>query len=174
MQLLGIDHFTSITASREECLDFYVGILDLDLASSPIADAAGGDICFGDGREGSLVLRFVDAPGASTGTAGAGMVHGIRWWVSGRQALEQWAARFELFGVATAITRDAAGNPVALRFSDPEGRAHHLLSEPGDQRLRRPGVEPTPGLPPALRLAGVHAVVAESVPSPDLPFLCVA
>src|SRR3954468_2933533 len=111
MQLLGIDHVTAITACREECLDFYAGVLDLEL-SCPLGDASGGDICFGDGREGPAALRLVDSPRAPTGPPGPGMVHSVRWWVPGRRALEQWAARLELFGVAAGIPRDSAGDPL--------------------------------------------------------------
>jgi glyoxalase family protein len=168
MQLLGIDHVTAITASREECLDFYVGILDLDLTSCPLPDAGGGDLCFGDGRDGSAALRFVDTPGAPTGTPGPGMVHSVRWWVPGRRALEQWAARFELFGIATGMSFDRAGDPVALRFSDPEGLAHEVMPRPVAERPRRLDREPVPGLPPALKLAGVRAFAAGSVQSFDL------
>jgi glyoxalase family protein len=167
MQLLGIDHVTAITASREECLDFYVGLLDLDLTGCPLPDASAGDLCFGDGREGPAVLRFVNSPGAPTGTPGPGMVHSVRWWVPGRRALEQWAVRFELFGVATGMSFDSAGDPVALHFSDPEGLAHELMPRPAE-RPRFPRTQPVPGPPPALKLAGVRAFVAGSVQSSDL------
>src|SRR5436305_12758370 len=144
MQLRGIDHVTAITACREECLDFYAGVLDLDLTSCPLPDAGGGDICFGDGREGPAVLRFVDTPGAPTGTPGPGMVHSVRWWVPGRGALEQWAARFELFGIATGMTFDEAGDPLALHFADPEGLAHDLVPRPIAPRSRGLGGQPLP------------------------------
>jgi glyoxalase family protein len=169
MQLLGIDHVTAITASREECLDFYAGILDLDLTGCPLPDAgAAADLCFGDGREGPAVLRFVDTPGAPTGTPGPGMVHSLRWWAPGRRALEQWAARFELFGIATGMTLDSTGDPIALHFSDPEGLAHELMPRRAAERSRRLDGPPVPGLPPALKLAGVRAFVAGSVQSSDL------
>jgi glyoxalase family protein len=168
MQLLGIDHVSAITASREDCLDFYAGALDLDLASCPIGDAAGGDLCFGDGREGPAALRFIESPGAATGTAGPGMVHSVRWWVSGPRALEQWATRLELFGIATRMTSDSRGEPLALRFSDPEGLTHELMPRPAGQRPLPSGGKPLVGLPPRLRLGGVRAFVAGSVQSFDL------
>jgi glyoxalase family protein len=168
VQLLGIDHVSAITASREECLDFYAGILDLDLTGCPLPDAAGGDICFGDGREGPAALRFVDSPGAPRGTPGPGMVHSVRWWVPGRGSLEQWSARLELYGIAAGMTFDSTGEPIALHFSDPEGLAHELMPRPVAQRPRRLDRQQLPGLPPALRLAGVRAFVAGSVQSSDL------
>jgi glyoxalase family protein len=168
MQLLGIDHVTAITASREQCLDFYAGVLDLDLTSCPLPDSGAGaaDICFGDGREGPAALRFVDTPGAPTGTPGPGMVHSVRWWVPERGALERWAARFEHFGIATELSFDSAGEPHALHFSDPEGLAHELMPRAVAARPRR--LDSGPGLPPALKLAGVRAFVAGSVQSFDL------
>src|SRR4051794_30519414 len=168
MQLLGIDHVSAITASREDCLDFYAGILGLDLTSCGGPDAGAGDVCFGDGREGPAVLRFVDSPGAPRGTAGPGMVHSVRWWVPGRRALEQWEARFELCGIATRMSFDSVGDPIALRFTDPEGLAHELMPRPAAERPRRLERQPVPGLPPALKLAGVRAFVAGSVQSSDL------
>jgi glyoxalase family protein len=96
------------------------------------------------------------------------MVHSVRWWVPGRRALEQWAARLELCGIESGMSFDGAGDPVALRFTDPEGLAHELMPRPAAERPRRPEGEPVPGLPPALRLAGVRAFVAGSVQSSDL------
>jgi glyoxalase family protein len=168
MQLLGLDHVTAITASREACLDFYVGVLDLDLAGCPLPGSSGGDLCFGDGAEGPAVLRFVDTPGAPAGAPGAGMVHSLRWWVPGGPALEQWAARFELFGIESGMTFDSAGDPHALHFADPEGLAHELMPAPAAAHPVRPAGARAPGLPPALKLAGVRAFVAGSVQSCDL------
>jgi glyoxalase family protein len=163
MQLHGIDHVTAITATREECLDFYAGILDLD----PLGDSGEGDLCFGDGREGPA-LRFVNSPGAPTGTPGPGMVHSIRWWVPGRHALEQWAARLELFGIASGMSCDSTGDPLALHFSDPEGLAHELMPRPVGPRPRPLDGKTVPGVPPALHLGGVRAFVAGSIQSFDL------
>lgn len=168
MRLLGIDHVTAITASREECLDFYAGILDLDVMSCPLPDADGADLCFADSWEGPATLRFLDCPGAPTGTPGPGMVHGIRWWVPDRRALKQWAGRLELFGVAGGMAFDSAGDPVALHFSDPEGLAHELMPRPVSGR-HRPFERAAVAAPaPALRLGGVRAFAAGSVQSSDL------
>jgi len=146
MQLLGIDHVTTITASREDCLDFYSGLLGID----------------------PTVMRFIDSPGAAAGTPGPGMVHSVRWWVPGRRALEQWAARLELSGIEAGMGFDSVGDPVALRFSDPEGLAHELMPRPASEHPRRLDTKPAPGMPPALKLAGVRAFVAGSVQSSDL------
>jgi len=163
MQLLGIDHVTAITASRDECLDFYAGTLGLE----PASGCNGGDLCFGDRREGPAVLRFANSPGAPAGTPGPGMVHAVRWWVPGRQALEQWAARLERAGAPCGLAFDAAGDPLALHFSDPEGLGHELIPRPAAQRLSL-RAKPIPGLPPSLTLAGARAFVAGSVQSFDL------
>src|SRR6186997_1357271 len=163
MRLLGIDHVTAITAARAECLDFYAGGLGLE----PASVRAGGDLCFGDGREGPAVLRFVNQPGTAAGTPGPGMVHTIRWWVPGRRALEQWAARLEEVA-SCGLAYDGAGDPIGFRFSDPEGLAHELVPRPAGERPRRLSTRPQPGLPPPLILAGVRAFVAGSVQSFDL------
>jgi glyoxalase family protein len=163
MQLLGIDHVTAITASHGECLDFYAGVLDLEASSG----CTGGDLCFGDGRAGPAVLRFVDSPGASAGTPGPGMVHTVRWWVPGRRALEQWAARLQMFGIPSGLNFDAAGDPVALHFSDPEGLGHELMPRP-TREGPSPLARAVGDLPAGLTLGGVRAFVAGSVQSFDL------
>jgi glyoxalase family protein len=168
MQLLGIDHVSAITSSRAECLDFYAGLLGLQPCGCPPAEGSVGDLCFGDDREGPAVLRFADSPGAPTGSPGPGMVHRIRWWVPGRRALEQWAARLEIGGIAAELNFDPVGDPVALRFSDPEGLSHELIPRPATERPRRPEGKPVAGMPPALKLSGVRAFVAGSVQSFDL------
>jgi glyoxalase family protein len=164
MQLLGIDHVTAITASRAECLDFYAGGLGLAVGG----DCGDGDLCFGDGREGPAVLRFIDLPGTPAGTPGPGMVHTVRWWVPGRRALEQWAARLEMAGLPVGMAFDPVGDPLTLHFSDPEGLAHELIPRPAAERPRRLPSSPHAGMPPALTLAGVRAFVAGSVQSFDL------
>src|SRR3954468_7461555 len=126
MQLLGIDHVTAITAARGQCLDFYAGVLGLD----PTDDCSEGDLCFRSGREGAPTPRFVDSPGAPTGPAGPGMIHSLRWWVPGRRALEQWAARIEICGVATRMTFDSIGDPIALHFIDTGALPHELMPRP--------------------------------------------
>lgn len=165
MQLLGIDHVTAITSSRGDCLDFYVGLLDFE----PTGDCSDGDLCFADGRRGSAALRLVvDSPGTPLGTPGQGMIHTVRWWVPGRLALEQWAARFELFGIPCGMVLDSAGDPIGLHFSDHEGLAHELVARPTGEHPRRLASPPALGLPPALSLAGVRAFVAGTVASHDL------
>jgi glyoxalase family protein len=166
VQLLGIDHVTAITGSRAECRDFYASGLGLGLAAG--GGGGVGDLCFGDGREGPAVLRFVDLPGTAAGTPGPGMVHTVRWWVPGRRALEQWAVRLELAGVGVGMALDPAGDPLALRFSDPEGLTHELIPRPLSERLPRPPRRLRAGMPSALSLAGVRAFVAGSVQSSDL------
>jgi len=63
---------------------------------------------------------------------------------------------------------DSVGDPVGLRFSDPEGLAHELMPRPVGKRPRPLEGTPVAGLPPALRLGGVRAFVAGSVQSFDL------
>src|SRR4051794_1306231 len=163
MQLLGIDHVTAITASRGECLDFYAGFLNLD----PGGNCSQGDLCFGDGSEGPGVLRFVNSPGTPAGTAGPGMVHSLRWWVPGRRALEQWAARFELAGVPAEGGSDSPGDRAALHFPAPGALPHELTPRPVSAPPRRSDGAAVPGMPPALRLGGARAFVAGSVQSFD-------
>jgi len=151
MNLFGLHHVSAIASSRSACEHFYGGLLGLETA----ADAGEGTLAFDAGPErGGGVLSFVVSPGAAPGVAGRGLVHRLQWAVPDAAALDRWRRRLERAGVAVTAWLNGAGDPLALRFSDPDGLEHELaLPSAGEQRLV---------------LIGVRAYAAGSVQSGDL------
>lgn len=183
MNLFGLHHVSAITASRRECLDFYGRLLGL----SPAADPGAGTLAFSaDPERGGGVLSFVVSPGAPRGTAGRGLVHRLQWAVAAPEALEFWRQRLEGAGIGVTAWLNGAGDPLALRFSDPDGLDHEMalpsafvLSRAYDRERTNAGhVAPTMRVPggvssilPEVRvraLTGVRAYAAGSVQSGDL------
>jgi glyoxalase family protein len=124
MRLEGIHHITAITGDAPANVDFYAGTLGLRLVKKTVNqdDPTVYHLFYGD-DDGSpgLDLTFFEYPGASRGTAGAGMVHRIVWRVASPEAIDFWEERLRDAGAA--VERVAGG---ALRFSDPEGLEHEL------------------------------------------------
>jgi glyoxalase family protein len=183
MNLFGLHHASAITSSRSECLDFYGRLLGL----GPAADPGAGALAFAADRESGGVLSFVVSPGVPRGTAGRGLVHRLQWSVSGPAALEFWRRRLESAGIGVTAWLNGAGDPLALRFADPEGLDHELalpsafvLSGAYDGEKTNAGQVETPrmrvpngvsSIPPEARiraLTGVRAYAAASVQSGDL------
>jgi catechol 2,3-dioxygenase-like lactoylglutathione lyase family enzyme len=162
MNLFGLHHASAIASSRSECEHFYGRLLGLERA----ADPGDGTLAFGAGPEqGGGVLSFVVSPGAAPGVPGRGLVHRLRWSVGDSAALDRWRRRLERAGVAVTAWLNGAGDPLALRFSDPDGLEHELtlpsafvLRSPGDEQRTNAG----------LVLTGVRAYAAGSVQSGDL------
>jgi glyoxalase family protein len=162
MNLFSLHHVSAITSSRPECLDFYGGLLGLEVAPDAGTDA----LAFRAGSErGGGVLSFVVAPGAAKGTAGRGLVHRLQWAVPGPEAMEHWRRRLERAGIGVTAWLNGRGDPLALRFSDPDGLDHELtlpsafvLSSAYAQERTNAG----------LVLTGIRAYAAASVQSGDL------
>lgn len=178
MDLFGLHHVSAIASSRSECLDFYGRLLGL----SPAADPGAGTLAFSAGPQRSGgVLSFVASSGAARGTAGRGLVHRLQWSVAGPAALEYWRRRLKSSGVGVTAWLNGAGDPLALRFGDPDGLDHELalpsafvLRSPGGGKGRTPTSVPPHGasaVPPEMRLralTGVRAYAAASVQSGGL------
>jgi glyoxalase family protein len=160
MPLEGLHHVTAITGDAPSNVDFYARLLGLRLVKKTVnfdqPDVY--HLYFGDeqGTPGSI-LTFFEFPGAPPGSAGAGMVHLIRWRVGGPQALDFWAQRLGSEGVAVHREDDA------LRFADPEGLGHELLvADVPDPPL----AAHAPDVPAEHALRGFHGVRAYS-PRPE-------
>ena len=136
MRLDGIHHITGITGDGQRCLDFYAGILGLPFIGRERDFEAPGShlIRLGQepGRPGG-VLNFIEAPGIGRGRAGNGMVHTLTWTVRFPDALSYWADRLEHAGIEAGPV-EANGHGPRLRFSDPEGIAHELVTDVSEGR----------------------------------------
>jgi glyoxalase family protein len=156
VKLDGIHHITAITADAQANVDFYAGTLGLRLVKKTVNqdNPTVYHLFYADeeGDPGSD-LTFFEYPGLPVGRAGDGMVHRIVWRVRGGEALEFWTRRLGAAGVE--------GQPVdgreAMRFRDPEGLEHELLtSESSDAPL----VADHPEIPADLALQGFDGVCA--------------
>jgi glyoxalase family protein len=149
MNLFGLHHVSAITSDWRDCSDFYGLLLGLSRVGN-----SDGTLGFAAAEgEGGPVLSFDVSPGATRGTAGRGLVHRLQWAVSEPGALEAWRRRLEAVGVGVTAWLNGRGDPLALRFSDPDGLEHEMGLRPGGG---------------GLSLTGVRAYAAASVQSGDL------
>ncbi|MGH2918207.1 MAG: VOC family protein [Solirubrobacteraceae bacterium] len=125
MRLEGIHHITAITGDAPRNVDFYARVLGLRMVAKTVNqdDPTVYHLFYAD-EEGSpgADLTFFEYPGAAPGRAGAGMVHRIEWAVEGPEALDFWEQRLTAEGVATERSSRS------LRFSNPEGMGHELIT----------------------------------------------
>jgi glyoxalase family protein len=171
MRLDAIDHVTGITADGQRCLDFYAGVLGLPFVGrfrdfeSPASHLA--SLAPEPGRPHG-VLSFIEAPGLGRGRAGNGMIHTLRWSLPTAASIRYWAGRLAEAGINAhplADDRDGAG----LRFTDPEGLAHELVTSGEVPDSPLPTHSSTVPAEHAIRgLAGVRAYGRQSVPSADI------
>jgi glyoxalase family protein len=167
MNLHGLHHISAIASSREDCLDFYGGLLGLCL----VAEGEAGALAFSaDEERGGGILSFAVTPGAARGVPGRGLVHRLQWAVAGPAALEHWRRRLENAGISVTAWLNGAGDPLALRFADPDGLEHELtlpsafVLSGADPRKRTNTSSETA----ICALTGVRAYAAASVQSGDL------
>jgi glyoxalase family protein len=158
-RLLGIHHITAITGDAPRNVDFYARVLGLRMVKKTVNYDAPDvyHLYYADeiGSPGT-VLTFFEFPGAAAGTAGAGMIHTIRWWVAGDDALAYWSERLAGEGVATQRSESS------LSFADSEGLRLELIAP--DPRAVDREWTPRSDVPGKLTLrgfAGVRAYSAE-------------
>ncbi|MFL5833582.1 MAG: VOC family protein [Solirubrobacterales bacterium] len=167
MNLFGLHHISAIASSRDDCLDFYGGLLGLGL----VAEHDSGAVAFSaDEDGGGGILSFAATPGAARGVPGRGLVHRLQWSVTGPQALEHWRRRLEDAGITVTAWLNGAGDPLALRFADPDGLEHELTL-PSAFVLGSPSGKPKTNADQETAicaLTGVRAYAAASVQSGDL------
>jgi len=154
MRLEGVHHVTCITADVLQNVDFYTRVLGLRLVGKSINqdDPTVYHVFYSDehGRPGADIT-FFEYRHAARGRAGAGMVHRVLWRVRGEAALAFWETRLAAEGVATVRA------PGSLRFSDPEGLDHELVTpEVPDE----PRIANHPEVPREMALQGFQGVRA--------------
>jgi glyoxalase family protein len=121
MKLEGLHHVTAITGDAPGNVDFYSRVLGLRMVKKTVNFDAPDvyHLYFGDevGTPGSI-LTFFEFPGAVPGRAGDGMVHTVQWRVRDDAALDFWTQRIP----------GAVREPGVVRFDDPEGLSHELVT----------------------------------------------
>jgi glyoxalase family protein len=149
MNLFGLHHVSAIASDWRDCSDFYGLLLGLERTSN-----SDGTLGFSTAAgQGGPVLSFDVSPGAARGTPGRGLVHRLQWSVSEPGALASWRGRLEAVGVGVTAWLNGRGDPLALRFADPDGLEHEIGLRPGGD---------------GLSLVGLRAYAAASVQSGDL------
>jgi glyoxalase family protein len=152
----GIHHITLITGDARQNVDFYARVMGLRLVKKTVnQDDPGVYHLFYSDEKGSpgADITFFEYPGAAPGRAGAGMISTVVHRVASEEALDFWAERLAVEGVATER------EPGVLRFADPEGMRHELaVAETVDAPLIARHAE----VPERFALQGFEAVRAFS------------
>jgi glyoxalase family protein len=124
MQLDGMHHITMITGDAQRNVDFYADLLGLRMVKKTVNfDAPEAyHLYFGDeqGSPGSILTWFEFA-GATTGRAGAGMIHTIQLGVSSATSLDFWEQRLNRRGYS------AERSSGSLKFADYDGLGLELV-----------------------------------------------
>jgi len=133
MELGGIHHVTAVTAHAARNLAFYTRTLGMRLVKRTVNqdDVTAYHLFYGDatGTAGSD-LTFFDWPYAAERHHGPGTVVRTMLRVTGREALEWWAARLSHDGIAHDGIVEVYGRAV-LPFADFEGQALAFVDDGG-------------------------------------------
>jgi len=148
MNLLGLHHVTAIASDWRDSSDFYGLLPGLGRVGG-----SDGTLNFAAPEGEGPLLSFDISPGAPRGAAGRGLVHRLEWSVSSPAALERLRRRLGAAGLPVTAWLNGAGDPLALRFNDPDGLEHELSLSPDGR---------------GLRIVGLRAYAAASVQSGDL------
>src|SRR5215210_1937851 len=136
MELGGVHHVTAVTTDAAENVEFYTGVLGLRLVKKTVNqdDVSAYHLFYGDelGRPGTEVT-FFDWPHLriAPNHAGTGEISTTELRVSGRDALDWWAGRFEEYGVRHGGVEKRDGRS-SIAFLDPEGQRLRLADEGED------------------------------------------
>jgi glyoxalase family protein len=124
---------TALAADPQACLDFYAGVLGLNLVKRTVnfEDPGSYHLYFGDaaGSPGTL-MTFFAAPGSGPGRRGTGLVNAVAFAVP-PGSLGYWMDRFAAFGVEFEPLAHRFGDEV-LALTDPDGLALELITAGGE------------------------------------------
>lgn len=140
MELGGLHHVSSITGQVGRNVAFYTEVLGLRLVKKTVNqdDVSAYHLFYADkGGHAGTDVTFFDWEGMPPHRPHAGEVSVVALRVPGRAALENWAGRFDDYGIAHAEIAERAGRAV-LPFVDLEGQRLELI----DDSVGSPGVPP--------------------------------
>jgi glyoxalase family protein len=133
MQLHGIHHVTAVTGDAPRNLDFYTRTLGLRLVKKTVNqdDISAYHLFYADalGTPGTD-MTFFDWPDTGPDVRGTDSIVRTLFRVSGRAALDYWAARFAALGVRHEPVTTFAGR-AQLDFEDFEGQRLALVDDGG-------------------------------------------
>lgn len=184
----GFHHVTMVSKDAVRTLQFYGGLLGLDLVKRTVNfdDPGAYHLYFGrDGGRPGTIITFFEWPHTGRGQWGVGGVHHLALGVDDLDGLLKWKRRLGDAGVRVSGPVDR-GYFVSLYFSDPDGQVLEIatkgpgyaVDEPADQLGREvvpPPVdrsrdeegavdgsavhpEPVPEVTADMRLHGIHHV----------------
>ncbi|GCE21705.1 ring-cleaving dioxygenase [Dictyobacter kobayashii] len=135
MQLGGLHHISAITGNVSQNVAFYTQVLGMRLVKKTVNqdDVSAYHLFYGDeiGHAGTE-LTFFDWPQSGPNRPGVGTISAIMLGVTGREALQWWAKRFDEFGVAHEGIQERSETAKAfLAFRDPEGQRLELVDDEG-------------------------------------------
>jgi glyoxalase family protein len=166
MQLHGLHHVTAVTGQAAENVRFYTQVLGLRLVKKTVNqdDVSAYHLFYADklGSPGTD-MTFFDWPQTGPNRHGADSIAMTAFRVSGRAALDYWAARFDTHGVPHEPVESLGGHDV-LRFEDMEGQRLMLVDDQGADFHGE--VWDEAGIPADSALRGFYGVVL-SVPRLD-------
>jgi glyoxalase family protein len=137
LQLTGLHHVSSITASARLNRDFYTRALGLRLVKKTVNQDAPDvyHLFYADGLgSAGTDVTFFEIPHSAPNIAGRGEINEIALRVPGSAALDWWKARFEQLGIEHDAFTTRAGFQ-ALPFRDPEGQRLALVDEGDDPAI---------------------------------------
>lgn len=120
----GFHHITMVSQDARRTLDFYQGVLGLDLVKKTVNfdDPGAYHLYFAnDGGRPGTILTFFEWPHARRGQWGVGGVHHLALGVATREAQLMWKRRLTDAGVSVSGPIDR-GYFTSLYFADPDGQ----------------------------------------------------
>lgn len=132
MTLTGIHHLTAVSADAAANHRFYTGVLGMRLVKRTVNqdDTSAYHLFYGDGEAtpGSDITFFEFPVGPAQRGTRSIVRSGLR--VTGRAALDYWAARLAEHDVTVGHVVERNGRPT-LDFEDPEGQRLSLVDDGG-------------------------------------------
>ena len=165
LQLTGLHHVSSITASAPLNRDFYARALGLRLVKKTVNQDAPDvyHLFFADGTgSAGTDVTFFEIPHSAPNIAGRGEINEIALRIPGERVLDWWESRFDALGIAHGERTTRAGF-AALPFTDPEGQRLALIDEGDDPAI--PGGHPweQSTVPAEYGIRGLGAVTISSM-----------
>ncbi|MEJ2511171.1 MAG: VOC family protein [Anaerolineales bacterium] len=164
MQLDGLHHVTAVSAKIAGNVEFYTQVLGLRLVKKSVNqdDVSAYHLFYADklGSPGTD-MTFFDWPHIGPNGRGTDSIAGTAFRVSGEQALQFWADRFDDLGVDRGDATDFAGRMV-LPFEDLEGQRLYLVDDKGTEFEGE--IWQQPDIPDEFALRGFYSILL-SMPS---------
>ena len=112
--IVGMNHFTAIAADEQKTLDFYVGLLGLQVGPRPALGFAGAWL-YAQGQQAAVLHLYFDR---AVPAVPAGVIDHMAFSASDLRAV---VARFEASGTKYDLRRQAGAGTWQLFCHDPNG-----------------------------------------------------